>query len=121
MVEECTRTDTDVATGRGHGAEPLPAEHCAKSRSGGRVRSDGSRVRWLPLGRPQLTPGERMRSLAIAICALLSTAAGAQDRDVRIERSGLPRDVVREATRLFNESSAMRSTGRVEIDEHRTV
>jgi hypothetical protein len=62
-----------------------------------------------------------MRSLALAFCALVSAAAGAQDRDTRIERSGLPRDVAREATRLFNETAAMRSTGRVEIDDERTI
>ena len=60
-----------------------------------------------------------MRSLALAFCALMTAAAGAQDR--RIERSGLPRDVEREATRLYNETAAMRSSGRVEIDENRTI
>ena len=62
-----------------------------------------------------------MRSLAIALCALIATAAGAQDRDVRIERSGLPRDVAREAARLFNESSVTRSSGRMEIEEDRII
>ena len=62
-----------------------------------------------------------MRSLAIALCAVVGTSLGAQDRDTRIERSGLPRDVAREASRLFNESSAMRTTGRIEIDEDRVV
>src|SRR5687767_7514056 len=62
-----------------------------------------------------------MRSLAIAVCALISTVAGAQDRDIRIERSGLPRDVAREATRLFNESAAMRATSRVEIEQDRII
>src|SRR5205823_3206704 len=69
------------------------------------------------------TPGDRMRSLALALFAVLSTAAaaGAQARDLRIDRTGLPRDVAREATRLFNETAALRSTGRVEIDEDRVI
>ena len=62
-----------------------------------------------------------MRSLAIALCAIVGTSLGAQDRDTRIERSGLPRDVAREASRLFNESSTMRTTGRIDIDEDRVV
>jgi len=62
-----------------------------------------------------------MRSLAIALCTLIATAAGAQDRDVRVERSGLPRDVAREAARLFNESSALRSSGRMEVEEDRII
>ena len=62
-----------------------------------------------------------MRSLAIAFCALIGTAATAQDRDTRIERSGLPRDVAREAARLFNESATTRTTGRLEIDEDRII
>src|SRR5438034_430542 len=68
-------------------------------------------------------PGECMRSLTLAFLICLSTVAvaGAQDRDTRIDRAGLPRDVAREATRLFNETAAMRSTGRVEIDEDRVV
>ena len=62
-----------------------------------------------------------MRRLAIALCALIGSSVGAQDRDIRIERSGLPRDVAREAARLFNETSAMRSTGRLEIDQDRII
>ena len=62
-----------------------------------------------------------MRSLALAFFATLSTVAGAQARDIQIDRTGLPRDVAREATRLFNETAALRSTGRVEIDEDRVV
>ena len=59
-----------------------------------------------------------MRSLTLALFALLTAVAApaaAQGRDTRIDRTGLPRDVAREATRLFNETAAMRSTGRVEI------
>jgi hypothetical protein len=62
-----------------------------------------------------------MRSIALALFATLSTVAGAQARDIQIDRTGLPRDVAREATRLFNETAALRSTGRVEIDEDRVV
>lgn len=62
-----------------------------------------------------------MRSLTLALCTVLSTATAAQERDPQLERAGLPRDVAREATRLFNETAAMRSTGRVEIDEDRVV
>lgn len=65
-----------------------------------------------------------MRSLTFALIAtFFATAAAAQvgGRDARSDRSGLPRDVAREATRLFNEAAAMRSTGRVEIDENRTI
>ncbi len=62
-----------------------------------------------------------MRSLAIAFCAFIGTVATAQDRDTRIERSGLPRDVAREAARLFNESATTRTTGRLEIDEDRII
>lgn len=61
-------------------------------------------------------------SARLAFCAAAITAsAGAQERETRIDRAGLPRDVAREATRLFNETAAMRSTGRVEIDEDRVV
>lgn len=62
-----------------------------------------------------------MRSPALALIGLLSAASvAAQGRD-RVATSGLPRDVAREATRLFNEPVALRSTGRIEIDEDRTV
>ena len=65
-----------------------------------------------------------MRRLTLALLATLSAAAGApggaaaQDR---IDRTGLPRDVAREATRLYNETAALRSSGRLEIDEDRVV
>ena len=63
-----------------------------------------------------------MRSLTLALMTVLCSAAlAAQERDTQIERAGLPRDVAREATRLFNETAAMRSTGRVEIDEDKVV
>lgn len=64
-----------------------------------------------------------MRSLKLALLAALTVAAPveAQRRDTTIDRSGLPRDVAREATRLFNETAALRATDRVEIDENRTV
>src|SRR5437773_684304 len=68
-------------------------------------------------------PGERMRSHTLALVVTLSTAtaAGGQGRYDQIDHTGLPRDVAREATRLFNESAALRSTGRVEIDEDRVI
>jgi hypothetical protein len=62
-----------------------------------------------------------MRSLTLALLAALFTAAADAQAQDRIDRAGLPRDVAREATRLFNETAALRSTGRVEIDEDRTV
>ena len=62
-----------------------------------------------------------MRSIVLALTLTLSSRAAAQVRDVQQERSGLPRDVAREATRLYNETSGLRSSGRVEIDENRTV
>src|SRR4026209_396760 len=63
-----------------------------------------------------------MRSLTVALFATLSAAAvGAQGTDARIDRSGLPRDVAREATSLFNETATLRSTGRVEIEQNRVV
>ena len=63
-----------------------------------------------------------MRGLTLALMTVLCSAAlAAQERDTQIERAGLPRDVAREATRLFNETAAMRSTGRVEIDEDKVV
>lgn len=64
-----------------------------------------------------------MRSLTIALmgCLLAAATAGAQRGDTTIDRSGLPRDVAREATRLFNESAAVRTTERLEIDEGRII
>jgi hypothetical protein len=63
-----------------------------------------------------------MRSVTLAlILGLIATSAAAQSREERAERSGLPRDVAREASRLFNEAAALRSTGRVEIDEDRVI
>src|SRR5687768_6177352 len=62
-----------------------------------------------------------MRRIVLALAVALSSSATAQVRDVQQERSGLPRDVAREATRLYNESSGLRTTGRVDIEESRTV
>ena len=63
-----------------------------------------------------------MRSLTFAFCAMLAAPSlGAQGSDTTFDRAGLPRDVAREATRLFNETAALRATGRVEIDENRVV
>jgi len=64
-----------------------------------------------------------MRSITLALVAVsvASTSAVAQRRDDNSFRSGLPRDVAREATRLFNETTALRSTERVVIDDDQTV
>jgi hypothetical protein len=64
-----------------------------------------------------------MRSLTIAImgCLLAAVPLQGQRRDTTIDRSGLPRDVAREATTLFNESAAVRTTERLEIEEGRIV
>ena len=62
-----------------------------------------------------------MRRLAIALVALISTAVEGGAQDNRVERSGLPRDVAREATRLYNESAALRRDDRVIIDEDRVI
>lgn len=63
-----------------------------------------------------------MRSITMALLGcLLAGQVAAQRRDTTIERSGLPRDVAREATRLFNEAAAVRATDRLEIDHDRTI
>src|SRR5437773_6620300 len=62
-----------------------------------------------------------MRSVTFALLAILSGVGGAQERDTVLNRAGLPRDVAREATRLCNETAALRSTERVEIEESRVV
>ena len=64
-----------------------------------------------------------MRSLTVALAAALiaASSSAAQRRDEPSSRSGLPRDVAREATRLFNETTALRSTERLVIDEDQTV
>lgn len=64
-----------------------------------------------------------MRRLIVALLAALSvsTPAAAQRRDTTIDRTGLPRDVAREASRLFNETASLRATERLEIEEGRVV
>ncbi|HYC50870.1 MAG TPA: polymer-forming cytoskeletal protein, partial [Gemmatimonadaceae bacterium] len=63
-----------------------------------------------------------MRRIAIPLlAALLAVPADAQVRDNQVDRSGLPRDVVREATRLYNEPAALRATSRAEIAEDRRI
>ena len=64
-----------------------------------------------------------MRSLSLAVVAALSlsSSAAAQERDTRTDSRGLPRDVAREATRLFNETKQLRATGRLEIEQDRVV
>src|SRR4051812_9214751 len=69
--------------------------------------------------------GDRMRSTTLALAATLIAVAvspaDAQRRETTVSRSGLPRDVSREATRMFNETSALRSTERLVIEEDRTI
>ena len=63
-----------------------------------------------------------MRKVLLAFLAcLIAGAAAAQEREPTLDRSGLPRDVAREATRLFNETAAVRATARTEIDSARVV
>lgn len=64
-----------------------------------------------------------MRSLFVALscCLVVAGPAHAQRRDTTIDRSGLPRDVAREATTLFNEMATVRATERLEIEQGRTV
>ena len=64
-----------------------------------------------------------MRSLTLALLATLSVSASveAQRRDVESGRAGLPRDIAREASRLYNEPAAVRATDRVEIGAGRVV
>ena len=64
-----------------------------------------------------------MRSMTFALvgCLLAVESAAGQRRDTTIDRSGLPRDVAREATSLFNETAAVRTTERLEIEEGRVI
>ncbi len=64
-----------------------------------------------------------MRRLMVALLAALcvGTPTAAQRRDTTIDRTGLPRDVAREASRLFNETASLRATERLEIEEGRVV
>jgi hypothetical protein len=62
----------------------------------------------------------RIELLAFLVCVGAS-ASGAQEREATFDRGGLPRDVAREATRLYNETTALRSTERTEIDSARVV
>ena len=71
---------------------------------------------------PDLIPGVCMRSLTLALCAtLVAHVVGAQRSDSTYDRAGLPRDIAQEATRLFNETAALRATDRVEIEENRVI
>ena len=45
----------------------------------------------------------------------------AQGRDARVERAGLPADVAREATNLFNETAGLRQFGRLEVEQDRVI
>lgn len=66
-----------------------------------------------------------MRSLTLVLAATLiagaTSTATAQRRVETGGRSGLPRDVSREATRMFNETTALRSTERLVIEDDRII
>ena len=63
----------------------------------------------------------RSKSLILLAVMALSVPAQAQRRTSSSDRSGLPRDVARESTRLFNETVALRATGRLDIGRERVV
>jgi hypothetical protein len=63
----------------------------------------------------------RRLTCVLVVIALRASLGAAQERDTLADRRGLPRDVAREAARLFNETAALRSIGRVEIEEDRVV
>ena len=62
-----------------------------------------------------------MRSFAVGLLAILSTAAGAQVRDSRAERPRLGRDAAVEMARLYNEPASLRTVGRADVEEGREV
>lgn len=64
-----------------------------------------------------------MRRFMVALLAALSLSApaAAQRRDTTIDRTGLPRDIAREASQLFNETAALRATDRLEIEQGKVV
>ncbi len=57
-----------------------------------------------------------MRHFAVMLTvALIPVAAIAQQRDTLFNRQGLPREVAREATALFNASNTLRTTGPLDV------
>jgi len=58
-------------------------------------------------------------ALLAALATLTAVTLGAQEPT--LERGGLPRDIAREATRMFNETAALRATTRTEIDSGRVI
>lgn len=62
-----------------------------------------------------------MRASCLCILAVLSTTAGAQQRDTVPTPNTLPRDVAEEVVTLFNGTVALRATDRLVIDSGRTI
>ena len=63
-----------------------------------------------------------MRTCLAVVAAMLPVCtAMAQERDTLLARRGLPRDVAREATSLFNATTGLRVVGPLEIDAGRDV
>jgi len=63
-----------------------------------------------------------MRRFAFAFALLaLPVAAAAQQRDTTLDGRTLPRDVVRDAVRLFNASGTFRATGALDVGAGRTI
>src|SRR4051812_47924053 len=63
-----------------------------------------------------------MRSVLLALLACLSAAtATAQERAATLDRTGLPNDVANEATRLFNATTALRTTVRTQIEKDSVI
>ncbi|MGH7669014.1 MAG: hypothetical protein ACRENQ_05930 [Gemmatimonadaceae bacterium] len=63
-----------------------------------------------------------MRRFAFALALLgIPVAAVAQQHDTTLNRRTLPRDVVREAVRLYNASGTLRATGRLDIGAGRVI
>ncbi|HVZ78902.1 MAG TPA: BamA/TamA family outer membrane protein [Gemmatimonadaceae bacterium] len=61
------------------------------------------------------------RSTMLALCALVPMALQAQQPDTVRRRSGLPRDVMREAVAQYNEPAALRNEGATEIAAGRDI
>src|SRR6185503_8644353 len=68
-------------------------------------------------------PGDRMRrlSIALALAASITSTATTQETDTSRGRPSLPRDIAREAARLYNEPAALRATDPTEIAEGEVV
>lgn len=62
-----------------------------------------------------------MRSTVLALAALLPICDVEAQLRARSDRDALPPDVAREAARLYNDNAALRSTGRLEIEDGREI